>query len=78
MDQIENEKTTPSIIVTCDTITATWHNVSLTRGIFFIFLKIKKKIQNKKIKKNKNHSKNLETDTWHPFNTVTTPLTEKT
>jgi len=36
-DQIENEKMTPPIIVTRDTVTATWHKVSLTRGKFLFF-----------------------------------------
>jgi len=31
-DQIENEKMTPPIIVTHGTVTATWHDVNLTRG----------------------------------------------
>ena len=61
---------TPSIIVTRGTITTTWHDVSLTRGKFLIFLKNSKKI-------NKN-SKNPETDTWHPFNGVSVPLTKGT
>jgi len=39
-DQIENREMTPSIIVICGTIIATWHDVSLTRGKFLIFLKI--------------------------------------
>jgi len=38
-DQIENEKMTSGIIVTCGTITATWHDVSLTRGKFLILKK---------------------------------------
>jgi len=35
---------TPGIIVTRDTITTMWHDVSLTRGKYLIFLK---KIQKK-------------------------------
>jgi len=43
---------TPGIIVTRDTtITAMWHDVSLTRGKFLILLKKFKKIK-KKFKKN--------------------------
>jgi len=34
---------TPAIIVTRDTIIATWHDVSVTRDKFLIFLKILKK-----------------------------------
>jgi len=47
---------TPNIIVTCGTITSTWHDVSLTRDNFFNF---KKKI----IKKFKKNSKNPGIDT---------------
>jgi len=36
-DQIENEKMTPGIIVTHGIVTATWHDVSLTRAKFLIF-----------------------------------------
>ena len=45
---------TRGVILTRVTVTATWHNDSLTRGNFLIFLKkFKKKIQNKKkFKKN--------------------------
>jgi len=50
-DQIENEKMTPVIIVTRDTVIATWHDVSLTRDKFLNFLKIQKKF--KKFKKSK-------------------------
>jgi len=57
--------------VTRGTVTATWHDVSLTRGKILILLKIlkkfkknKKKIQKKIQKKN---SKNPEADTWHPI-----------
>ena len=51
-DQIENREMTPGIIVTRDTtITAMWHDVSLTRGKFLILLKKFKKIK-KKFKKN--------------------------
>jgi len=70
--------------VTRGTVTTTWHDVSLTCGKILIFLKILKKlIKNskkfKKIqKKFKKNSKNPEDDTWHPFNTVTSPLTERT
>jgi len=39
MDQIENEKMTPTITVTRDTVTATWHDVSLTCDKFLIFFK---------------------------------------
>jgi len=67
------------------TVTATWHDVSLTRGKILIFLKILKKliknqkeIKKKFKKKNKKISKNPEADTWHPINTVTPPLTERT
>jgi len=49
-DQIENEKMTSSIIVTCGTVTATWYDVSLTRDKFLILLKHFKKII-KKLKK---------------------------
>jgi len=35
-DQIENEKMTSGIIVTHGTITASWHDVSLTRDKFLI------------------------------------------
>jgi len=38
-DQIENEKMTPDIIVTRDIVTATWHDVSLTRGKILILKK---------------------------------------
>jgi len=49
----------PGIIVTRGTITATWHDVSLTRGKFLFFYKFKKnKIKN---------SKNPETNMWHPI-----------
>jgi len=45
-DQIENEKMTSGIIVTRGTVTATWHEVSLTRGKFLIvFKKIKRIIK---------------------------------
>jgi len=37
-NQIEYEKMTPGIIVTRGTITVTWHDVSLTRDKFFIFV----------------------------------------
>jgi len=36
-DQIENQEMTPSIILTRDIITATWHDDSLTCGNFFYF-----------------------------------------
>jgi len=51
---------TPGVILTRVTVTATWHNDSLTRGNFFDFLKkiqknkIIKKIQKNKIKNSKN------------------------
>jgi len=65
---------THDIIVTRDTITTMWHDVSLTHGKFLNFLK-----NSKKFKKNsKKKSENSGTDTWHPFNTVTTPLTKRT
>ena len=55
---------TRGVILTRVTITATWHDDSLTHGNFLIFLKkFKKKIQNKK--KFKKNSKNRGTDTWH-------------
>jgi len=38
-DQIENEKMTSDIIVTRGTVTATWQDVSLTRGKFLFFFK---------------------------------------
>ena len=41
-DQIVNEKMTPLIIVTRGTITATWHDVSLTHDKFVFFLNFKK------------------------------------
>jgi len=40
---------TRGVILTCVTITATWHDDSLTHGNFFdFFKKIQKKIKNKK------------------------------
>ena len=66
-DQIVNREMTPRMIVTCGTITATWHNVNLTRGKIFNLKKIQKK--NKKIQ---------ELTHGTPFNAVTTPLTERT
>jgi len=53
--------------VTRGTVTATWHDVRLTRDKILIFLKIIKKF--KKIQKNKNkkNSKNPEADTWQPI-----------
>jgi len=39
---------TPDIIVTRGIVTAMWHDVSLTRGKVFNFLKNFKKIQKKK------------------------------
>jgi len=61
------------------TVTATWHDVSLTRGKILIFLKffkklikIQKKIQKKKIQKIQKLTRGT------PFNTVTPPLTERT
>jgi len=71
--------------VTRGTVTAMWHDVSLTRGKILIFLKILKKFKkNKKKFKKKNKKKfkkiqkiqKLTRDT--PFNTVTLPLTERT
>jgi len=41
-DQIENVSMTPDIIVTCDTVTTTWHDVNLTRGKLLFFLNLKK------------------------------------
>jgi len=46
--------------VTRGTVTATWHDVSLTRGKILIFLKFKKKL--KKIKKFKKFKKSK---SWH-------------
>ena len=65
---------TPGIIVTCDTITSMWYDISLIRDKFLFFLKTFKKIKknSKKIQK----IQKLTHDT--PFNTVTTPLTERT
>ena len=46
---------TPGIILTRVTVTATWHDDSLTRDDFFILKKkFKKKIQKKKFKKLRN------------------------
>jgi len=54
--------------VTRGTVTATWHDVCLTRGKFFNFLKKFEKIQKKKSKiKIKKNSKNPEANTWHPI-----------
>jgi len=64
---------TPSLIMTCGTIIATWHDVSLTRDRFFKFLKNN---NNNNIKNQKNQKiQELTHDT--PFNTVTTPVTER-
>jgi len=41
---------TPVIILTCVTVTATWHDDILTHGNFLIFLKkLKNKIKKKKL-----------------------------
>jgi len=55
-------------------VTATWHNDSLTRGNFFIFLKKFKKIQKQLIKKFKKIEK-LTRGT--PSNGVNLDLTER-
>jgi len=51
---------TLDIIVTRDTVTTMWHDVSLTRGKFLIFLKKFKKINknSKKFKKKFKKSRN--------------------
>jgi len=57
-NQIENKKMTPGIILTRDiitehhSVTATWHNDSLTRDNLFIFKKNQK--NKKKFKKSRN------------------------
>ena len=71
-DQIENEKMTPDIILTCDIVIS----MSLCHGymtrcqlntwqLFFLI---------QKIKKSKNNLKNLGTDIQYPFNGVTLPI----
>jgi len=71
---------TRGVILTCVTVTATWHNDSLTRDNFLIFKKkFKKKIQNKKNSKKINKKiqkiKELTRDT--PSNGVNLDLTER-
>ena len=64
---------THGVILTRVTVTATWHNDSLTRGNFLIFLK---KII-KKIKNSKKNSKNRGIDSWHSSNGVNLDLTAR-
>jgi len=52
-DQIENEKMTSDIIVTRDTVIATWHDVSLTRDKIYFFLKKNSKKKERKKERNK-------------------------
>jgi len=66
---------TRGVILTRVTITATWHDDSLTRGIFFdFFKKFKKKIKNKK-KFNKKIQKMEELTRDTPSNGVNLDLT---
>jgi len=60
--------------VTRGTVTATWHDVSLTRGKILIFLKILKKL----IKNSKKIQKIQKLTRGTLFNTVTPPLMERT
>jgi len=65
---------TPVIILTCVTVTATWHDDILTHGNFLIFLKkLKNKIKKKKLIK-KLIKKFKKSRNWH----VALPLTAST
>jgi len=61
------------------TVSATWHNVRLTRDNFNFFKRnYKKKLKiKKKLKKIKKKSKHPHADTWHIISTVTGQLTER-